>query len=1175
MEIVVVEAPTGDWPELPGLQLRYLIKLYPWIWCLVKSWPAPPSDKDLTVQVPKSTTIVYGEKNLLGQAAPEQPVGCIGVVIATNLIGATWRGLSQDVENPESASNFQPFAYPNDDYAWERNEAAKLLSKVVWNFSWSKPLKIGKNTHQVVYFKDYDPVMVLTKLRDFGLTLQQPVWTNYLNNIRVIPESKPYLEPDSSIPSYIGEHKSIQQMLQAYGWQMRYINMAAAFSMLEQVGEVNWGYSAVLGKPDLAKIAKIKAEQAIINKTRESWPVFWSALAEEVKYHRLIIEKFGRPRYEEILNKLPKAARLNDVDIYKPVPIIQLSNHVTRAESSVLKLLVEASEPKPKNAWDKTVIEIMTEVSWKKRWDLWLSLRKQLNIRDLKDLNEGKDFYRDKSNTKVICPHEIAFVHAMLQKDNLSAANDVIDSYTGEVISDQKFCKICGGLLELNTTESVDVVDLADYGGLGADPLQTALLQILLKLVNNETEWIGAHSGGYTYRYCKSGSEALLPFVKLVDAKLAKNRTGTVEERRAKLMLFEYVYSYALIISTIITHPDQIITVNDKQKPVAAKLQPLINHFAKNAIVHLASATQYLETADHDFLTSALSKAYSHIASIYQGVGLEPEIDHWPQILSKDNILASVANWLTLSGGKPTYNQAITQKFEVEQPKKRSRNAEKLQKAAYSKAIDVKVSIVDFNKTVDAMKVDENVLKKYGKEMSHWEILDNLEEIRQIIITLNWKNILDEPSTLLRYNYAAAMSLRYYKPIGMFPAPHPLNYKRPGVTNDAFYPYLRLIVGKEINKESNLPQKPKFHTHEFNLATYKNGKRETTTVWKGGKLSEPLDLKEWYLIKIACSVCGYSKNELLELKYDASSLIRSQEEIRSFFNYYTNRCPGRIDGIYHEWQGKKCKHCKATPEMLKDMDIDYYKKYHKKFAPETAGFEIRKPIFEQITDPKDAPKNVPVPNLESKLHLKLPKGGLTRALTYLGCSPTYNYDAILNGDVSPVISDNRVSRIDTYIMLCLQNYCLWQNSGKNNHPSAEFSEMLNANKVKPSLPVAQLYWSGLGKKGVEGYLALKREIETTDWKASWMHNYLMHMLDGLVKMEAWSFLKYIITIILKMERDVSKPPDKIQALTGGIDEANLEPDEEYQEAIPVDKNDRDNFSYSGMDYSGFNEAVNR
>ena len=1183
MEIVVVEAPTSDWPELPSLQLRYLIKLYPWIWPVVKAWPAAPTDKDLTVQVPRSTTIVVNSEKIgLFQAAPEQPVGVIGLVIATDFIGDTWRGLSQDVTRPESASNFQPLSYPNDEYTWESGKAAELNSQTNWNFSWSKPVKIGKHTYPMVKFADYDPVTILTKLRDFGIALSEPTWSNYLNNIRVLPEIQPDMYIDSSIPSFLNDKidwKPIQKLLQAYGWQMRHADFPTVFSVLDQVNEIDWAYSVILGKADLTRIAKVKAEQQIVNQIRDSWPVFWAALAEEVKYHRLIIEKFGRQRYEEILVKLPKAARLNDVDLYKPVPLIHLSSHVTKSEASVLKLMVEASEPGPKNAWDKTVIEIMTEISWKKRWDLWLTLRKQLGIRDLKDLNDGKDFYRDRNNVRVICPHEIALIHAMLEKDNLSAANDVIDSYVGEVITDQKFCKICGGLLELSTNESIDLVDMADYGGLGQDPLQTALLQILLHLVNNETEWVGAHTGGYTYRYCKNGAEALLPFVKLVDAKLAKNRTGTPEERRAKIMLFQYVYAYALIISTIITHPDQIVTLNEKQKPIAPKLQPLIHHFAKNAINHLASVTQYLETADHDFLTSALSKAYSHIASIYQGVGLEPEVDYWPETLAADPMLLSMAYWLTKLNGKVPMIQAVAQKYEIEQPKKRSRHAEKLQKAVHSKAVDVKIDIVDYNKTVSAMPIDENILKKYtDAKITGWDVLDNQEEIRQAIVTINWKNTLDDETTLLRYNYDKAMSLRYPKPGGMFPAPHPLSYKRPGVVNEAFYPFLRLLVGKEINKEVDLPQKSKFHYHNFNMAVYKNGKREITTIWKNGKLSDPLDLREWYLVRLACSICGYSKRELLGLNYDASSLIRSQEEIRSFFNYYTNRCPARTDdGVYHEWNKNVCKYCKATPEMIKNMDTDYYKKYHKKFVPEKAGFEIRKPIFEQTPDPKDAPKVVTVPNLETKLRdsLKLPKSGLTRALTYLGCSPTYNYDAILNGDVSPEITNNRISRIDSYIMLCLQNYCLWQNSTKENHPTPEFSEMLSQNKVKPVLPVAQLYWSGIGKKGTENYLVMRREVETTDWKATWMYNYYMGMLEGLAKMEAWSFLKFVLALVLKAERDVSRPPDKIQALTGGIDEANLEPDEEYQEALPVDKEDRNNFSMSGMDYDGSNEKVNR
>ncbi len=1128
-----------EWPELPELQLRYLLNRCPWIYPIVDKWP---ETSGFNVQLPRSTPVIC---KLRYQAAAETNIGTIGVALDVKKMTQTWGLLAEDPKLPDSGSSameatlLESAGQPSE-YLWNRFLGIQVLKLLKWD-----GFKQVNGLWTVIWKPDDVETIakLLKRLKDLSEGPLLSEWPGYLNHVAKWPNPVTQMVRDHHRPETLGKAwESVTKLAAVSGWRLRKYDYDSAMSVMALVDQVDATRQILLGAKADAVIARVHQEQEALRAERARCIEYWKVLASELRYHQQFISKFGQTRYEQLLGELPSAARLNTVDFSRPSSIVRLADHVSKAESNIMKLMKE--EPAVEAPWMSELTAILRTVSPKTQLELWNAFKKKYRP-SLAD----NDTYRI-SGLQAICPHQIELIQALGSEDSLSKTERIINYYAGEQISETTFCRVCGSVLNVQVASDLgDVVDFEGSEKSKQDPLEISTIRTVLELIK-EVEWTVAHSSKYIRQFCQGAADAIIPFIRLVDAKLAKNKTGTEQERRAKITLFQYVYGYAIIMAAMIAYPDEIIAIDDKKRSLTPKVPVLTKHFANSALQHISHLVQYLDTTDTDFMTSAISKAYSHISNIYQGVGLEPEVDLTPIILQRDLARQSIANWYRGLGMKVPIKGMALQTYETIEAK-RSKKAEKLQKAVRKKQKNVALEVVDWDKAIaglPSMEVDDRKL--------------SLAEIRgldpaKLLVSItneNFRGVVVDKS-----NYEIALACYYQRPMMYMDAPNPGNYQDVG---NKWPDYLRLVVGRP------------YHRHEFTECRYEMRERadkksavgKLVVQWTGSGTAEPVDMSEYHVVGRACKICHLTADELLAETWDASRVIRQHESVISFFNYYQNRCPS--DKLpYHDWVKDVCKNCKATRQTLSSQDLDYYKRWSSSYEKPSVNIEIRRPNFDlELPKMPELVLTNPGPSLETKLReeLQLPKGGLIRALQYLGCSTDIDYDSLLAGSVTPNITNGRCAALEVYNNLILQSYLKWQHS-----KDEEFQKF----GKKPSLAARQLYWNGIGKKGQMNYLEMRRLWEIEDL-AGYQYQYLLGMLQSLVQSGAWSFLSYVISRILKGERDLSKPPERILALTGGLDEAQLE-DEDYREALPVDKSDRNTFSFDGMDYDGSNEEVIR
>ena len=384
-------------------------------------------------------------------------------------------------------------------------------------------------------------------------------------------------------------------------------------------------------KMDLITTAYIQSQNKVYN----------LAILKEITLRWLYIKKFGFDKFNQLCKKMPVYGIARSMIIGTRGSIM---DYITKDEIDILKIDYENR------------INIKIKEPWLFILNKMKIATKQDKLKLLNDLGKymdasqkSNDWIRSPDGTSIICPHVKDQIEMQHLKD--TEIRDAILKYAGESpLFDGYYCKICGELITY--TENMDGFTLFE----GDQPAVWHSLDEELKdyiwkntnqIVRNFVEFKELRSNKYINSFITNITSKLYDFINLIEKKLIKSKTISLDDINNKKKLFTIIYIYAILIKIILDNHESITF----SKLIGRQPQKNLISYVLNKIISTQNIIiNKLPEINETYLESSLEKAFQNINLVIDNAKLKPPPDiDLSSTLSLDPIFRYIANMTVIA----------------------------------------------------------------------------------------------------------------------------------------------------------------------------------------------------------------------------------------------------------------------------------------------------------------------------------------------------------------------------------------------------------------------------------------------------------------------------------------------------------------------------------------------
>lgn len=677
-----------------------------------------------------------------------------------------------------------------------------------------------------------------------------------------------------------------------------------------------------------------------------------------------------------------------------------------------------------------------------------------------------RDYIRTPDGYPVICPHVVELIELEYKRVNPSDIRTRILKYAGKTpLYHTYYCGICGEMIA--HSERLDTINMFE----GNQPtmyhdLDEALKDYIWKLTNqvvrNYIQFQELQTNRYINTFVSNITAGLYDLINLIEKKLLKSKTSSIEETEYKKRLYTVIYIYAMLIKVILDNPEAITfaTLGWKMqmpKLVAYALDKIST--TQNVIINK------LSDVNDTFLETSIVKALQNVTLVVTKTRLEkpPELDITAQLgndpvyryISYMTLVADLrdvddmakvlrisreaSKLVKLYGFDTTdqlesamkagaYSNIRIPKFTPEYPG----SFRLLQEPAKFAALDISPAYVFDDYFAEVFRIFCEYVKSgcFAEYLYDVTIVEDTSGIHHITTGVSpaYKGFADKLRPI-RECERIYIDLKRHSIVPGF-------YNIPVKNNLAFSArqYNQVtssLLSRKYGEAAKANAKPGFHKHKWDLYVYvamqdyypdkRYDEYKSTVVIPAkdlsGRLNDP-EFQNLKLIDVLCSKCLYSVRTSGDIKDPLDSLERDRL-ITNFYNFYENRCPQptskNILTFFHDFANEKCRNCGFDKQMLYDKDPVFFKKYEPSFRKDlarvSASVSRYRPEYEPDTKiDKSIVTWVHNPNIVNEFATKtydmmrsnkMKKTEYYNVLINIGLLEKFEYDAIMSGAEMP------------------------------------------------------------------------------------------------------------------------------------------------------------------------------
>lgn len=853
----------------------------------------------------------------------------------------------------------------------------------------------------------------------------------------------------------------------------------------------------IIDKKTIDNISRAHSTKQNINRSFD--------ILKEMKYRWYYIKRFGYDNFYKTIVKFPKYTIMRAIVASTNGRLIDF---ISKDESKLLDMDY-SNEEKLKNIttpWGKLVKSLINSTSVIDRKKMADELKQWLPV----EIND-KDWVKSAEGLIIICPHVLAQI-SMENKHmtDTDMRNEILKFAGKSVLFDGYYCSICGELLTY--TENMDGITLAE----GDHPailhsldetLRDYIWKIANQIVRNYVEFKEFRTNKYVNAFVSNIVTYLYDFINMIDKKLGKSKTNSLEEIENKKKIYTIIYIYALLAKIIFDNNDRITFV--KMGFVKTDLSKIIKYASDKIISTQNILIDKLPDLTDEFILDSLNKTYNNIVTVIDKARLDPPpIINYATDIMLDPIYIYYQHMLSI---------ASNHKLEVKTPD--TVDIYSLLRShipSFGKDLTDKLDELNGLSLTKLISEKNKSFKPYSEFMSKYFISYFIDSFNKLLDYINdevyLKNIYDVSISTENDNDKIFVKINdaitdYKKKTEkLFSAEKKLSYIKKYYTSPAYsnMPYksdiqfleknvkkasinmLSKKYGLPINNKSKLfdtKSVEKFHKHSWNIFVYVPFSKfkgydvdlydEKDLIYHTSKDFKDIfndgnfyDLK---LVDTICKFCFYSIKNITKHIPNPTNILLDDQLLTNFYNYYDVRCPNnKADPPVHDFVNDSCKHCNFNKKMYFDKDIEFYKKYKTKFLT-----DIKKTTnkIENISLQKsldyndlliDVPNNIknwkPNNNIVNEFASKsydmlvgnrYKKPEYFNIILNMGLAERYDYDTIIDGTQNPSTNkDNlsilsRINKLDIYIKEIIFDYTILNNYKNMSSLPVEIKSLLD------------------------------------------------------------------------------------------------------------------------------------
>jgi hypothetical protein len=915
----------------------------------------------------------------------------------------------------------------------------------------------------------------------------------------------------------------------------------------------------------------------------------------ELCYRSIYIKKFGYHRYELLM---PKEICTIDYIIYRSTRSIL--DVISDKERKIIILEKDRDEKyfqefKNNDApWIEISKKLRYAVTADDRKKYYHELKKYLPSQHGKNEN---DWIRSKQGFPIICPHVKEKIEMEIKGINDQQMHNMLLKYAGETpLYDAYYCNICGE--PITYSDEMEGINISELNSSFRD-IEEGMDEYIWKHVNHITrsniEFKDMKTNRYMNQFVTIISKDLHGVITLIDRKIRKSKTNSLEEIDNKRKLYTYIYVWAILIKIVLENTGKIkFTFQKDFKRVSANI--LFDNVFNKILVSQNILLNSLGESDDISIKEALYAAYTNLSSILDKTKLlTPKPLNFEEIIILDPAYNYMRTIYELKyGPKHTVYDILGEN--LDNPRVSKLDGEDYYAKSYNEFIRYTNSKVYLVPIYDIHITDDSIGFSVTLNKEHERFLESLKPLRK-----------------LETSYIKEKTKGYSRPEKLLP----FEKNRIFPPSIEGYPVslLSRTYGKKINKNldnSFLPNnaeapKEKFHKHKWTILVYtdiKNYKGYGLKLYKSSvtksynidsdinSLIAEKNYDRLILVDNICKIC----HAVITEPEDVGKYIEQEELLVNFFNYYQSRCPRPTKqqisegDEYHKFGPKEiCGNCGATRSTFIDRDLNYFKKYRDDFtkATKVSNFVFNNdlPEYKKIHTDTDLDKwkynnNIVNEIVTGTLGItQYNKNTYFNIWNNLGLVENYDYDKVLSGEEKPDIQDidSRIDRLDMYIKECIVDYYSIKNIKNISPPSNEIKHLaVNLGTKTGDLPDLPDNYMNFRDKVFIEFVEDKRKL------SQYLLEYYIKTLlfiysitnKTLGKSIANSIFLYILDKLVRTERISSKLKDQKAAAV----EAEQKMDNNQANMLDYsqfsDDETKSSSVYEGMDYEGQNDTYN-
>jgi len=990
----------------------------------------------------------------------------------------------------------------------------------------------------------------------------------------------------------------------------------------------------------------------------------------EMQYRWIYISKFGWEKFQELYTPSKHVYEYKNATLKIPIMSL-LSKNVKDVVLVEYKRISKYTELLFKNNCPHLPIEsdMRTADNKKYRLQKWEELKKFVPEKE-RHISKGIPQEMISCNNcklPLICPHVRDLTELEKTKKSDEEIKNFINKYSGNMpISGHYYCKICGEPIS-DSTEFEGVVafgvgQVEEYH-YADDELRDFIWQTASNIVRNFTEFKGLQTQKFINKFTGTVVSSIYEFVFAIEKKLVKSKTSSLIEINNKKKLFTAIYVMAMLVKIISENFNRLRFVAGKSKSKGAT-----GSFAKVPIGKLLGmayniliGTQNIlitsiDGMSNSIVQNSLLKSYKVISSLL-GKSTIPQVKEEEIITTL--LLDPLYNYIISAHRRiktPAYSVKDSEKFKkvkesLFNPKNSlGRDIKEMEKSEY-----VFEGIKEPKFDANATKAFEELMKggksdllkpgifgKNGLYEGYWikSFQHTFAYIHSRMYTTPvWKvDILDDADETLRIEEDKVYKDYYVKYLELAKAERilfdlmmyhnmrsyqviPFEKSIRFVLEDNIDKYLNLAYGDTINTKFNFKlagippvSKVGFHIHKWDLVEYTVGgsKKIFSTNDKKKSELEHQSKDIWHVDDIICSKCFQYKSTMTNTKADIIDLIETNQNISSFYNFYTNQCPfysgKKSKDIMHEFNTKEvCKNCGYEKLFNTSQNKTYYNKWASAFKKDLIDPDDDDLVSFDWTKITNIPADIKNPKIEIADKWKFNPNIIAELSnsTYdfvhkglknvkkqnyhnfwlnIGLTTDLDFDEILSGKVKPyhetsdASSRARLNQINTYIYKLMIDANILRNYKNIATLPAEIKELVSSQALLGVLDKIPDFTSEYTKS----YDQMKRKYykdEDIQHLSNFSLEFLCKTLMKIYKVSkaTGSFIAYFVKDLFDSEKLLSKPKANKEALFMAEqkrDDTAIMQDTSTSDVFNTGPEKVSNDIYEGMDYNGQNEEGN-